>query len=131
MTVDFLHYNSCVPRPIMVGGSQIDQVSFFKFLGFFVSDNPTWVVHCDYIVKKTNRKLYALKQLKKCGALLSDIVTIYCALIRSVIQYAAVMYAGLPQYLSASLENIQRRALSIIWPSIRYEVALASARLST
>ena len=27
MTVDFLHYNSCVPRPIEVGGSDIEQVS--------------------------------------------------------------------------------------------------------
>ena len=33
MTVDFLHYNSCVPRPIVVGGSDIEQVSTFKLLG--------------------------------------------------------------------------------------------------
>ena len=40
-------------------------------------------------------------------------------------------YTGLPQYLSAALENVQRRALSIMWPGVRYEVALARAVLST
>ena len=33
MTVDFLHYNSCVPRPIAVGESDIEQVSTFRLLG--------------------------------------------------------------------------------------------------
>ena len=57
MTVDFLHYNSCVPRPIAVGGSDIEQVSTFKLLGVHLSEDLTWAVHCDYIVKKANRRL--------------------------------------------------------------------------
>ena len=32
LTVDFLHYNSCVPRPMAVDGSDIEQVSTFKLL---------------------------------------------------------------------------------------------------
>ena len=32
MTVDFLHYNSCVPRPIAVGGSDIESSSVSIFL---------------------------------------------------------------------------------------------------
>ena len=32
MIVDFLQYNSCVPRPIAVGGSQIEQVSCLRVL---------------------------------------------------------------------------------------------------
>ena len=27
MTVEFLHYNSCVPRPIAVGGSDIEHIT--------------------------------------------------------------------------------------------------------
>ena len=42
-----------------------------------------------------------------------------------------MVYAGLPQYLSAALENVQRRALAIISPGFSYDVALASAGLST
>ena len=58
MTVDFLQYNSCVPRPIAVGGFDIEQVSTFKLLGVHLSQDLTWAVHCDYIVKKANRRLY-------------------------------------------------------------------------
>ena len=109
MTVDFLRYNCCVPQPITVGGSQIEQVSSFKLLGVFVSEHLTRVAHCNYVVKKANRKLYALRQLKKCGGPPSEIVTTCCPLIRSVIEYGAVVYAGLPQYLSASLKNVKQR----------------------
>ena len=83
MTVDFLHYNSCVPRPVAVGRSDIEQVSTFKLLGVHLSEDLSWAVHCDYIMKRANSRLYALRQLKKCKVPSADIVHIYCALIRS------------------------------------------------
>ena len=64
MTVDFLHYNSCLLRPIALGGSDIEQVSTFKLLGVHLSVDLTWAVHCDYIVKKANRRFHALRQLR-------------------------------------------------------------------
>ena len=100
MTVDFLHYNSCVPSPVAVGGSDIEQVSTFKLLGVHLSEHLTWAVHCDYIVKKANRRLNALRQLKKCKVPSADIVHIYCALIRSILEYASAVFAALPKYLA-------------------------------
>ena len=130
-TVDFLHYNSCVPRQVEVGVSDIEQVSTFKLLGVHLSEDLTWAVHCDYIVKKANRRLYALRQLKKCKVPSADIVHIYCALIRSILEYASAVFAGLPKYLACYIKNVQKRALSIIWPGISYETALDKAALST
>ena len=127
----FLHFNSCVPRPIAVGGSDIEQVSTFKLLGVHLSEELTWAVHCDYIVKKANRRLHALRQLKKCKVPSGDIVYIYCALIRSILEYASAVFAGFPKYLSCYLENMQKRALSITWPGISYEIAHDEAALST
>ena len=49
----------------------------------------------------------------------------------STIQYASTVFADLPQYLACYLENVQKRALSIIWPGILYETALDKAELST
>ena len=83
MTVDFLHYNCCLPRPIAVGGSNIEQVSTFKLLGIHLSEDLTWAVHCDYIVKRNNGRLYALRQLKKSKVPSADIAYVYCALIRT------------------------------------------------
>ena len=39
MTVDFLHYNSCVPRPITVGGSDIEPGLYIKLLGVHLSED--------------------------------------------------------------------------------------------
>ena len=77
VSVDFLHYNSCVPCPIAVGGCDIEQVFTFKLLGVHLSDDITWAVQCDYIVNKANRRLYAPTQIRKCKVSSADIVHIY------------------------------------------------------
>ena len=64
-------------------------------------------VHYDYIIKKANHRLYALRSLKKCGVPASDLITVYCSLIRSVIEYASAVFGNLPKYLSDALEGIQ------------------------
>ena len=42
------------------------EVKSLKFLGVFISHDLTWTVHCDYIMKKADRRLYALRQLRLC-----------------------------------------------------------------
>ena len=124
MTIDFLDYNSCIWRPICTGGVVIERVKSFKFLRVLSFEDLTWGVHCDYIIKKANRRLYALRSLKNCGVPTSDLITVYCSLIRSVIEYASAVFANFPKYLSDALEGIQRRALRIILPNLLYDEAL-------
>ena len=76
--------------------ADIEQVSTFNLLGVHLSEDLTWAAHCDYIVKKANRRLYALRQLKKYKVPSADIVHIYCALIRSILDYASAAFADLP-----------------------------------
>ena len=54
----------------------------------------------------------------------SDLITVCCSLIRSVIEYASAVFANLPKYLSDALEGIQKRALRIILPNLHYDEAL-------
>ena len=54
----------------------------------------------------------------------SDIITVYCSLRRSVIEYASAVFANLPKYLSDGLEGIQKRPLRIILPNLHYDEAL-------
>ena len=65
-----------------------------------------------------------LRTLKKCGVPTSDLITVYCSLIRSVTEYASAVFANLPNYLSDVLEGIQKRALRIILPNLHYDEAL-------
>ena len=60
-----------------------------------------------------------------------DSFMVNCSFVRSVIEYACVVFAALPQYLSDSLERIQKRALAIIFPGSTYSEALNLAGIST
>ena len=115
--------------PITTGGTEIGCVKSFKLLGVYLSSDLTWATHVDYVLKKANRRLYALRQLKRCGVLPADIVKVYCSLVRSVVEYASVVFSNLPQYLVDALEKLQKRALKIIFPNYSYEAALDPAYL--
>ena len=106
-------------------------VKSFKFLGVFISHILTWTVHFDYIMKKANRRLYTLRQLGRCGVSAHDSVMVYYSLLRSILEYACVIFPELPQYLSDSLERIQKRALVIIFPGSTYSEALNLSGIPT
>ena len=79
-----------------------------------------------------NCKMVYIQTSYTCSLVSSaDIVHIYCALIRSILEYASAVFAGLPKYLACYIKNVQKRALSITWPGISYETALDKAALST
>ena len=88
-------------------------------------------VHCEYIIKKSNRRLYALRKLKRSGVAPADILCVYCAIIRSVLEYASVVFANLLQNLSDDLERVQKRALAIIYPTCSYDDALKLAGIES
>jgi hypothetical protein len=52
---------------------------------------------------------------------------VFIVVIRSILEYASVVFANLPQSLSKDLEKVQKRAMSIIYPNNSYEDALKIA----
>ena len=61
-----------------------------------------------------------------------DLLTFYCAVIRSTVEYAAqVWHGGLTQAQSNDIERIQKRALRIFDPDFKdYEQALTEAKIN-
>ena len=129
MTINFLHYKSCIVSPIVTGGSTVEQASSFKLLGLIIFEDLTWNIHCDYVLKKSNKTLYILRQLFKCALDKCEIVNVHCTLIRPIIENASVVFSNLLTYLSNLIENIRKWALKIIWPDATYTEALHNARL--
>ena len=130
MLIDFLKYKPFSTPPIYIDGSPIDQVNTRKVLGVYITSDLTWGHHCDYIVKRARKRLYALRVLKK-RLPVQDIIQVYCSLVRSVLEYAAPVWAGLPSYLSDLVESVQKEALRIIFPDLNYSQALVRAGLQT
>jgi len=62
---------------------------------------------------------------------LSDIVYIYCSVIRSVLEYACpVWHPVLTSKLSKDIERVQKRCLRIIFPQLSYSEALDKSGLN-
>ena len=62
-----------------------------------------------------------------CGVPERDIVKVYCSLVRSIMEYASVVFSNLPQCFSSVLEKVQKRALAMIFLELDYEEALAQS----
>ena len=93
------------PPPLQLSGSEIERVHTYKLLGVYVTDNLCWSTHCEYIVQRARKRLYALRCLKKSGVMERELVLVYSSLIRSVLEYASPVWANLPEYLSLLIEN--------------------------
>ena len=131
LIVDFSK-NKQVFDPITVDGVRIPVVSKASVLGITISNNLLWNDHVTETIKKANKRLYSLVLLKRAGVPLMDIKNFYCATIRPVLEYCSpVFHHALPQYLSAEIERVQKRALSIMNPSHTYEANLAQFGLVT
>ena len=116
--------------PIVVNEKEIEVVPYAKILGLNISSDLKWNAHIDFIINKCKRRIFGLRQLKCSGLGSSDLVSFFRTCVRPITEYACPVYHdSLPLYLSKSLEQVQRRALRIIYPYSSYEEALDKAGL--
>ena len=88
------------------------------------------MLHVDNIVSKAGKRLYMLYQLKRGGISQRELVQIYIAIIRPVLEYACPVWnTCLPLYLSEAIETIQKRALRSIYPGMHYNDILMLLKL--
>ena len=105
--------------PIVINGKAIEVVSTVKLLGLNISSDLRWNCHVAEISKKVASRLYFLKQLKRANIPAKDLLIFYLTCIRPVTEYACpVFHNALPAYLSAELEQLQKRAMRIIFPFV-------------
>ena len=123
---------AAVFAPIVINGEAIEVVSTVKLLGLNISSDLGWNCHVAEISKKVASRLYFLRQLKRANIPAKDLLIFYLACIRPVMEYACpVFHNALPAYLSAELEQLQKRAMRIIFPFVPYRDALHQANLET
>ena len=108
----------------------IEVVSTVKLLGLNISSDLRWNCHVAEISEKVASSFDFLKQLKRANIPAKDLLIFYLTCIRPVTEYACpVFHNVLPAYLSAELEQLQKRAMRIIFPFVSYSDALRQANL--
>ena len=74
--------------------------------------------------------MFGMRQLKQSDLHTSELVCLFRTRVRPITEYACPVYHdSLPVYPSILLEQVQRRALRIIYPYSSYEEALIKAGL--
>ena len=127
MVVCFLRDQPDIPS-LYIDGKPLERLSVFKVLGITLNDQLKWNNHVEVMVKKASKRLYILRVLRRSGVPACDLLTIYYAIIRSVLEYAcAVWHTNLPSYLTRMIEMVQKRALRILYPGTHYCDALQAA----
>ena len=111
--------------PLTINGKELEVVKTVKLLGLTVKDNLTWNSYVDEVIKKVNKRLYFLVQLRRARVPPQDLALFYTSCVRSVVDYAIpAFYHCLPQYLKHELVRLEKRAISIIMPDVDYLTGL-------
>ena len=91
----------------------LEQVSDNPYLGITISDNLKWHSHISKTTKKANSILGFIRRiLRQCHSSLKE--TAYKSLIRSILDYSAVVWDPYLKGDIQNIENIQRRAARFV-----------------
>jgi hypothetical protein len=86
------------PALILINDNPVQKVSYFKLLGINISDDLRWDKHVDSLCSKViASRLYFLKLLNRSGLSFNDLFCFYKSVIRSVLEYASVVWRMAPQ----------------------------------
>ena len=97
-----------------INGHIIEQVTNMKDLGVLVSKDLSWSKHIKGIVSQANKILGLIKRICKDVKNVQTRRTLYCALVRSKLEYASNVWSPYTIKHKLLIENVQRRATRFI-----------------
>ena len=120
LVISFTKAEKEFPR-LKINSGQIEVVNHARILGLTITKDLKWNQHITNIIKKANKRIYFIIQLKRAHVPEADIIYFYSTCVRPVMEFSCqVFHFALPSYLSNFLERIQKRVLSIIYPHTSY-----------
>jgi hypothetical protein len=110
---------------VKLQNDNIQQVTQAKILGTVFTDKLTWDVNCSVIIKKCHMRLQLLIVVASFGTDPQVLKLIYLQYIRVILEGSCQVWSGgLTARNRKDLERIQKIALKIIMPSMKYRQAL-------
>ncbi|KAI4871332.1 hypothetical protein NFI96_009818, partial [Prochilodus magdalenae] len=109
MIVDPRRRRQELHTPLFIGGTEVERVKTFKFLGVL-----TWSHNTHYIVRKSQQRLYFLRRLRKFGKSAQILSNFYRSTIESVLTSSfTVWYANCTAQDRKALQCVIKTAQSI------------------
>ena len=118
MQVSFLK-NPLPQLDITIADVHLERVDSLTLLGVAIQSDLKWDNQVQQMISRAARRLYILSVLKKSGVNANDLVTIYKAYIRPLMEFGVPVWgSGITNTQSDKIERIQRRALRfIVYPA--------------
>ncbi len=123
MIVDFRMNPASLP-PLTVMDSPVAAVESFRFLGTTISQNLKWDNHIESMVKKAQKRLYFLRQLRKFNLPQELLKQFYSAIIETVLCSSITVWFG--SATKTDIRRLQRtvrtaeRTINAPLPSLQY-----------
>ena len=84
MVLDFCPQRRRTYNPLMIDGTPVERVSSFKYLGVHISEDLSWTVHMDTVVKKARQRLHHLGLLRRFKVSQRILTSFYSAAEQSI-----------------------------------------------
>ncbi|KAF0029423.1 hypothetical protein F2P81_018528 [Scophthalmus maximus] len=126
MVVDFCPQRRRSYTPLLIDGTPVERVSSFKYLGVHFSEDFSWAVHTDTVVKKARQRLYHLRQLRRFKVSQRILKSFYSAAIQSTLTGAISLWyveeLPSPEKVSANIQVFTQGPVPTKSPEQRKEV---------
>ncbi|KAI3373987.1 hypothetical protein L3Q82_022554, partial [Scortum barcoo] len=93
MIVDFRRGRH-LPSPLYIGGTAVEVVSSFRYLGVHISDDLTWSKNTSCLIRKAHQCLYFLRRLRRAGLGSSVLTSFYRCVVESVLSSCIIVWHG-------------------------------------
>ena len=95
MVVDFCSQRCRTYNPLLIDGTRVERISSFKYLRVHISEDLSWTIHTDTVVKKARQCLYHLRQLSRFKVSQRILISFHTAAIQSILTGAiSVWYSN-------------------------------------
>ena len=93
--------------PLVINNKEIELTFSAKILGLIIRSDVKWNDHVESVLKKSSKRLYFLRQLKRARVSEKEMILFFCTCVRPILEYASpVFHYSLPSYLSDDIERI-------------------------
>ena len=79
-------------QPLQLDGKELEVVTSHKVLGVIIQNDLKWNEQINAIVSKASKRLHILRALRRGGLPAQDLLAIYHAIVRSVLEYCCVVW---------------------------------------
>ena len=115
MRVNFSFSSPSYP-PIVIDNQTVNIVKHVKILGVTVSNDLKWILHVNAICKKSSKRLYVLRLLRRNALPDTVLVKVYCTCVRPILRYACKVWHNNLPTLATKWNRYRKEPFELFFP---------------